>query len=286
MDESTAAGCRDKWLMRERIREAGIPCADVVLMDANTRAEDLISRLGLPLVVKQRAASGGRGTVLVREAEWVPFCLRPGWLAESFVDGVEMSLESWVHGGEILFANPTEYLVPGVANVVPADLRRDTLDAILRLNARALEALGVTRGMTHMELFLTDEGPVFGEIAARPPGGRIMQLVERVHGWDPWEAVIRLEAGEGVAPPGPARCVAGVWFLHPGPGRVRAIHGLQEVHDMPGLDVTLRVGPGDTVTPRLGTGQSVGCLEVEGPTHADVSLHLRAAAAALHIELE
>ena len=38
-----------------------------------------------------------------------------------------------------------------------------------------------------MEVFLGEEGPVFGEIAARPPGGYLMDLIPRAYGFDPWE---------------------------------------------------------------------------------------------------
>jgi len=50
---------------------------------------------------------GGRELCVARTAGEVASAFRPGLLAEAFVDGVEMSVESLLAGGELLFRNPT-----------------------------------------------------------------------------------------------------------------------------------------------------------------------------------
>ena len=60
--------------------------------------------------------------------------------------------------------------------------QRHLKSKILKINDEVIKKFGVDRGMTHAEFYLTDHGPVFGEIAIRPPGGYYMELIEKVYG--------------------------------------------------------------------------------------------------------
>lgn len=293
IDPATAERVRDKARMKARARERGVPCTDWHVLDATTSAEALVEALGLPLVVKHRGGAGSRGLVVARTPEDVSEALadippeaRDALMAERFVQGVEMSVESFVLDGRILFTNPTEYYLPAHANIAPAHLEDAVEREVLDVNARAIDALGPLRGMTHLELFLTDRGPVFGELAVRPPGGRIMRLLRRAYGFDPWEAAIRLELGEAPDLPSEARGVAGAWMLHPGPGLVGSVRGLAAARRIRGVcKLVCRVRKGDRIEPRLSTGADVGWIEVRGPSRKAVAKRLQAAHDAIRIEL-
>ncbi|PAP77927.1 ATP-grasp domain-containing protein [Rubrivirga marina] len=279
--------CSDKRAMKRAARAAGIPCADVVEAEDGLRGDEIVERLGLPLVLKSAVGSGSRGTVVVRDAAEVPPALPPGWMAESFVDGVEMSVESFVVDGEAVWISPTQYLEPAWSSLVPAPLPASDREAALGLAEAARVALGVTRGMTHAELFLTPSGPVFGELAARPPGGHLMPLIHHAYGADPWEAVLRLACGEAPGMPAEPSRAAAVRLFHPGPGTVVAAEGADAAQAMPGVEVcSLRVGPGDAVGTREGTGQEVGHVLVTAETAAEAEARLAAAVDAIRVEVD
>ncbi|WP_420454956.1 ATP-grasp domain-containing protein [Rubrivirga sp.] len=281
-----AVRCSDKRAMKRAARAAGLACADVVEADDGLTGAEVVERLGLPLVLKTAVGSGGRGTRIVVDPADVPGRLAPGEMAESFVDGVEMSVETFVIDGETVFANPTAYLAPGWASLVPAPLAPDVRDAVLAHAEAARRALGVTSGMTHLEAFLTPDGPVFGELAARPPGGHLMPLLGLAYGVDPWEAVLRVALGETPELPTRADRVAAARILHPGPGTVRAVEGVEAARAMPGVEaVSVRVRAGVEVGPREGTGQEAGHVIVTGATAAQAEARLAAAAAAVRIEV-
>jgi len=287
MDVATALRCHDKVAMKEAVRAAGVACTDWVAVEEGTDADAVRTRLGLPLVVKERRLSGSRGMTLACDAAAARAALRPGMIAERFVEGTEMSLEVFVADGRVLFTNPTEYLVLAFANVAPAGIDAATRAAVEDLARRAVAALGFRRGMAHVELFLTAAGPVFGEMAARPPGGRIMRLLKGVYGFDPWEALLRLELGETPRLPPDPRRFAGVWMLHPGAGRVRSVTGLEAARTVPGVrQVVCRARPGADLAARAGTGQDVGWLEARGPTREAVVTALQQAHALVRIDLE
>jgi biotin carboxylase len=247
----------------------------------------LIRQLGLPLVLKPLDSSGSRGSVVARSQEDLAAHLVPGMVAETYVHGLEMSVEAFVFQGRVLFTNLTEYLLPLWANLVPATLCEHTRAEVLELNRAVIEALGIRQGMTHLELFLTPSGPVFSEIAIRPPGGYLMDLIRRSYGFDPWQTALDLEMGIETSLPERASTVSGMWLLHPGRGTVRHISGKRNCRQIPGIrEVSCRVRVGDVLTPRLGSGESSAYFIAEGSTRSDVVRALDQARKTLLIELE
>ncbi len=283
----TSAGwCRDKFAMKRRIRGCGVRCADFARVNHRTTAGSLVARLGLPMVLKPVASSGARGTTTAHQFEEVRRALQPGSLAESYVHGLEMSVESFVSDGRIVFTNPTEYLLPLWANVVPATLSAEQYAAVEALNRSVIHALAIRQGMTHLELFLTADGPVFSEIALRPPGGYLMDLIGRAYDFDAWEALLRLELRQTVQWPARVRRHAGVWLLHPGGGTVSKVRGLRAARATHGIEVVhCRVNPGDTLQRREGSGECVAHLVASGATRQEVVTSLQVARRSLVIEL-
>jgi biotin carboxylase len=296
-DPGIALRCADKVEMKRAMDAAGLPVAPWREVRQDSSARELVGALGLPIVLKPRRDSGGRGQCkLLDEASLAAALARHvagggfeegyGWLAEGWLDGVEMSIESFVHAGRPSFQSPTEYFVPRHANIVPAQLTGEEWRALSAFNTRALSALQVERGITHLELFLTAAGPVFGELAIRPPGGRLMTLLRRAWGFDPWEAMLRLELGEGYPFPLAPERTAGVFVLHPGSGRVTNIRGLEEARALPHVRrIALKVAQGHSITERMGTGQDIGSIHAEGPDRDAVAAALSAARERLEIGL-
>jgi len=293
----TALACADKVAMKRAMNAAGVPVAPWCEVGPGTSAEALVAALGLPVLLKPRRDSGGRGQRRLTDSEAVAGALdalagagahanRDGWLAEGWLDGVEMSIEAFVLDGRPVFWNLTEYYVPRHANILPARLAGEQRQALCDFAARALAAAGVERGLAHLELFRTARGPVFGELALRPPGGRLMKLLARAWDFDPWEALLRLELGEPVRFPSVPRRTAGAWLLHPGAGTVRAVRGLAQARALPHVRrIALKVKPGDTIPERVAAGQDVGAVYAEGPDRDSVAAALSAARALIEIEL-
>lgn len=279
----SARRCSDKRAMKRAARAAGLRCAEVVEAEEGLSASEIVERLGLPVVLKAAVSSGGRGTEIIHDAAEIPDRLPPGWMAESFVDGVEMSVETICLDDQPLLINPTQYVVPAWSSLVPAPLAdRESVEAFAEAARRAL---GVRSGIAHLEVFLTSDGPVFGELAARPPGGHLMRLMELAYGIDPWHALFQVELGERPAMPESARQTAAVRILHPGPGRIH-VADTGGACGLPGVqEVSIRVCPGDPLGVREGTGQEAGHVIVTGATPKEAEARLAAAVSAVRIEV-
>jgi hypothetical protein len=150
---------------------------------------------------------------------------------------------------------------------------------------RALEALGMTTGLSHMEWFRRPDGSVaISEVAARPPGARFVNLISWAHDFDlfkAWaEAVVY-----GRFTPRPRRFAAGAAFLRgQGKGRVKAVRGLEEVsRELSSLVVEARM-PREAQLP-TGGYEGEGYVIVRHPETAVVKDALKKIVTRVRVEL-
>lgn len=252
----------NKLIMKNHARDCNIPITRYQIIDESTKGEDLEASLGLPLVIKPVDGSGAQGVKVARTLGEVKAAMKTGLLAEAFVNGNELSVETFVHDGKPLFHNLTEYLHQWKKSVVPAQLTSEIKTKVLQINDAVIEKFAVDRGVTHAEFYLTDKGPVFGEIAIRPPGGYYMDLIDRVYGFNSWQTYIKLSCGDLVDIPSQARGCAAVYMIHPGAGRIKTIHGIEavkkNVEDI--FEFSIRRGPGDEILTHENTSNEIGHL--------------------------
>src|SRR5437899_3209478 len=112
----------------------------------------------------------------------------PHVIVEEFVDGEEFTYDTICAGGRVLFENicwyrPRPLLTKLHEWISPVTVALRALDAPdlqagRALGAAAVKALGFRDGFTHMEGYRKASGEaVFGEIGARPPGGRMVDVM-------------------------------------------------------------------------------------------------------------
>ncbi len=283
---AAAIACTDKLEMKRRIRAAGLHCADFCAAEDELHRQDLIERLGMPMIIKQRLGSGGRGTRLVTRESDVPERLEPGSMAERIVSGKEMSIESFLMDGKVLFSNISDYFEPAWANIVPGELAERRRSEVESMNARALGALSLEHDVTHVEFFVQEKRVVFGEVAARPPGGHLMDLIGLAWGFDAWQASIRIALGDAPSFPRRTSRYAGVRILHPGRGVVDAIEGVSELSALPAVrQISLSGFPGRRYASRTGVGEEAGHVIVCDPELGTVKQALRKAARVLRFRM-
>ncbi len=257
--------CHDKLLMKTFLKAHGIPLNPYLWgprLDANT----IWQTLGSKIVCKDRSESGGRSIrIYTNKTDLQAELAKKQRLFERFNPNPEYSVESFIQDGKIGFTNITQYYLRQHINLLPAVLPSSALATILALNEQVIRLLGLQRGMTHMELYLGPEGPVFGEIAIRPPGGYIMELLDLAYGISAWQCYLDIELGRRCAFPSQSLQAAAVHVLHPGRGIVRAIAGWPAVRRHPSVQrAKLKVAVGDSIKLRVGVGEDVGFVVQTG----------------------
>jgi hypothetical protein len=184
---------RDKEAMKQVLDGAGIRTPHHYRARSSAEVWSALEKVGYPAIIKPIAGAGSESTYRVNqptEAEAVIPLLTsvPEVSVEEFVDADEFTFDTICAGGRILFYNICWYRprpLIGKNNewvsqqtVVLRDPDAPHLAVGMEMGVRVIEAMGFQDGFTHMEWYLTPSGEaVFGEIGARPPGGRTVDAM-------------------------------------------------------------------------------------------------------------
>ncbi len=247
MDAATAANVRDKARMKVVLGAAGVPCARHQLVSGAAEALSFAEAVGFPLVAKPPAGAGAQATYRLDDVgalrAWLgavpPRADAPG-LLEEFLVGEEHTFDSVTTGGTTVWSSVADYLPPPLevlrtpwiqwTVLLPRELDGPRHGGIGEVGPAALRALGVRDGLTHMEWFRRPDGSVaVSEVGARPPGAQLSSMLGYVHDVDFYRMWTELVILDRFSPP-ERRYAAGCAYLRgQGRGRVRAVHGVEEV---------------------------------------------------------
>src|SRR5262245_47568222 len=254
-----ARNFRDKSRMKNVLRAAGVPCARHRLCGDASQCRAFVAEIGYPLVVKPPAGAGARNTFRVENAaqleEWLAASApRPGQeaLVEEFIIGQEHSFDSVTIHGHTLWSSisrydptPLEVLRhPWIqwCVVLPRDVSGPEFAAIHTMGPRALQALGMTTGITHMEWFRRANGDIaISEVAARLPGAQFPTLISYAHDLDLYRAWARIVVLDEFEPARRQYAVGAAYLRGQGRGRIAAVHGLDAARDVAPLVVEAKL---------------------------------------------
>ena len=278
----------DKLKMKDFAFKCDIPITKYKMIETETTAEELASYLKYPVVVKPIDSSGARDVKIAKNLEDLKEYMHPGLLAESFVEGTEVSIETFIQDGKPVFHNITDYLHQWRKSSIPAQLEGELKKKLLVLNDKIIEEFGVDRGMTHAEFYLTKDGPVFGEIAIRPPGGYYMELITKVYGFDSWKLYIDLCCGKKVDLHAKEEGAAAVYMIHPGHGKISSIEGVEEVKErVKGIfEFSIRKEVGDVIAEHESTSNEMGHILFWAPNEKQLKVDLEYIEKTLKFNLE
>jgi biotin carboxylase len=245
MSVDTVRGFRDKELMKERVRAAGlrVPRSRRVRTETETRAA--AEEIGYPLILKPIAGAGSADTYRVTSnAELDETLLKmrgiPEASCEEYVVGEEFTYDTVCINGRPAYENVAAYLpkpiemrsIEWISPVIITvrDIEQPKVAPGIALGRNVLRALDMGTGFTHMEWFLTPKGEaVFGEIACRPGGAHLVDQMNYTSDIDlfrEWARVTCWNSFEAVAP---RKYNAGVIFKRAmGQGRITRIEGLRD----------------------------------------------------------
>ena len=247
---------RDKERMKQVLDAAGVRTPRHASTGTVAGVWEAAERIGFPIIVKPIAGAGSADTYRVDSAEQLAEVLPslahvPEVSVEEFVDGEEFTFDTICADGEILFESVMwyrprplqmrlhEWVSP--VSIVLRDLSVPDLAGGREMGRQVLDALGFRSGFTHMEWYRTAAGEaVFGEIGARPPGARVVDLMNYACAGDTYagwaEAVLEGRLRQPLA----QRYNAGSIFKRArGGGRISGVSGLDALRAAYGQDVVL-----------------------------------------------
>ncbi|MET0188825.1 MAG: ATP-grasp domain-containing protein [Pseudonocardia sediminis] len=268
---------RDKRVMRERLRAAGLNSPRFVALDG---PQDWRRATGVacPVVVKPSDGLSSAGVTRVDDPATLEAVVAevwrvsgavvdrrsgsPGLVVEEFLDGPELAVESLAHDGDVRVLSigyKGEPVGPHFEEGLyeaPARLPSEVRDAVEREVVAAHAALGLRDGPAHTELRLRGGTvPYVLELGARIGGSGVSHhVVEAVTGIDFAADALRIAIGrapECFASPVTVRGAGGNYIVPcGGQGRIVALDGLDDVAAAPEVTHLVQMlFPGDVVRP-------------------------------------
>ncbi|MCB1035652.1 MAG: ATP-grasp domain-containing protein [Acidobacteria bacterium] len=237
---------RDKEAMKQALDRAGVRTPRHSRCRTAKECREAAERIGYPLIIKPIAGAGSADTYRLESAAELEAVLPkithvPEVSVEEFIDAREYTFDTICAGGEIQFMNMAWYrpnpligrsiqwISPQTVNL--KDIRKPELAPGRKLGQKVLEALGFETGFTHMEWFLKEDGEaVFGEIGARPPGARSVDLMNYTCDTDVYVGWAQAVCFGRMTEPTERIYNAAVIFKRAqGEGRIRHVQGLERI---------------------------------------------------------
>jgi biotin carboxylase len=217
LPERDAKAVRDKGLMREKLRAAGLAVPEVERYAGDLAS--IVRRLGLPVVIKPVRGFSSMNVVKLERTEdvvdaeasirgWLAGMnplLGDGFLIEQYIEGPEFSVESAVERGphpRVRHSHVTdkakgpEPFFEEIGQCVPAAIGAGLRERLLAVAEAGIRALGIESSIAHTELRVSPSlGPVIMEIGARLAGDGIPLLARHATGVDLVRAAAELALG-------------------------------------------------------------------------------------------
>lgn len=203
---------RDKRLMKELVRGAGVPTAEYRSLPDPTDAaavSRIAGELTAPLIVKPASGYGATTTEKVDDAADLG-AIATGLtfdvtqrsrqlIVEEYVTGEELCVDAIWSGDKALTFVVHKYLRPRMtvldnhldgSMILPPEDHPELYERLREMHTRLNPALGIDSGPTHLEVFERPDGELlFSEIASRPGGGWIQRMIGAYHGHATWSLV-------------------------------------------------------------------------------------------------
>lgn len=274
----TAEWSTDKFQMKQRFIEGGVPCAQGRLIHSAEEAKGLY----FPVICKPRDNSGSRGVKLCGDLQELQECIDEALqyskletvLVEEFIEGREFSIESLHYDGKTEVIQFTEkqttefpYNVE-LGHKQPANLTEEQKNSIREIIVKIGAALKFENCPSHTELKVNERGIFVIETSPRLGGDFITSTLTPLStGINLEDQLLHIALGEKVdTTTGKVEKASGVCFFSYPEGEVISISDkIAEVSSWPMIsNFELKLKVGDIVAPITSSLNRYGQFIVRG----------------------
>ncbi len=245
MSVDTTLGFRDKQLMKERVKAAGLRVPHSFRVRSPDESWAAAEKIGYPLIWKPIDGAGSADTYRCDSPKDLERALKKSRhireaSVEEFIDGEEFTYDTVCVQGRPMFENVAQYLPrPLIARteewispviITVRDLYQPYLRDGIELGRGVLKALNMGSGFTHMEWYKTAKGEVvFGEIGCRPGGAHLVDQMNHTCDIDLFREWARASVWHSFEAPTVRKYNAAIVFKRAlGEGRITRITGLED----------------------------------------------------------
>ncbi len=245
MSVDAVRGFRDKQVMKDRVRAAGLRVPRARRVRTEREVYAAAEEIGYPLVLKPIAGAGSADTYRITSQKQLDEILPkmrgvPEASCEEYIEGEEFTFDTVSIGGKPAYENCAAYLPKPLEArseewispviITVRDMQQAKLQKGITLGRNVLAALGMGDGFTHMEWFLTSKGEaVFGEIGCRPGGAHLVDQMNHTSDIDLFREWARAVCHRRFDAPTTRKYNVGIVFKRAlGQGRIARIEGVEQ----------------------------------------------------------
>lgn len=280
----TAQWSTDKYQMKQRFIEGGVPCAQGRLIHNAAEVKDLF----FPVICKPRDNSGSRGVKLCRDVNELQECIDEALdnskldtvLVEEFIEGREFSIESLHYEGKsdvIQFTEKRTTEFPynvELGHKQPANLTDDERQQIRNIISKIAACMNFENCPSHTELKVNDRGVFVIETSPRLGGDYITSMLTPLStGINLEDQLLHIALGEKVdTVTGRVDKASAVCFFSLPEGEVTAINPrINEIASWPNIhSFELKLHVGDKVNQITSSLNRYGQFIVTGNSRAEI----------------
>ncbi len=298
----TAVKATDKYDMIKAFKANDVPSPWFFVADTLEELKIHEPDVTFPCIIKPTDNAGSHGVAkvhsfqeLLDNYEYAHSCSRHGKvIVEEYLDGPEVSVEVMVLDGRVNILQITDKITTEAPHFVelghtqPSRLPMATQEAIRNVTVAACHAIGIDKGPAHVEMKVTQRGPVMIELGARMGGDNITtHLVPLSTGIDMVGSTIKVALGEKPDIEPTLHCGSAIRYFQVPFGTIRSIEGVEEAMKAPGVkQITFTKGVGEESTPIHCSNDRIGFVIAQGATAEEAVKACEEAMKRVVIEIE
>ncbi len=253
IDPQAALDASDKYRMRTVLQKADVNVPEFQLVNDVAAAGKIFKSLGADVVIKPPRNMGARGISRVKNIEEISeaFLLAQKYskdgqvLIERYISGPELSIDALIYQGEIYISGVADRIIEyppyfvETGHIMPSSLPVDFQDRGIAEFIKAIRALKIDLGAAKGDIKTGPDQAWVGEVAARLSGGfmsswtyplssgvdLIGNALAIAVGMEPYDLRRKFEK------------VSVERAIIAPPGELNSIHGLDEAHAVPGIEM-------------------------------------------------
>jgi biotin carboxylase len=296
--KQTAYWCTNKYEMKKRFREKGVPIPWFEEINDFLHLKKIIKEKGFPLVIKPVDRSGARGVFRLTEKDDIEklynislsYSFSQRVMIEEYLEGLQISTESIIYEGKVYtpgFADRNYELLEKMAPYIienggwmPSVLSEEKKRPVLELLEKAVSALKIENSVMKGDIVLTKEGPKIIEVAGRLSGGDFSAgLIPLSIGVNIVETMIDISVGNKpkLEKLKPNKCVhvANRYFFSK-TGTLKRIEGIENIRKYNWLNkIEFYHDLGDKVKKTEHHGERLGCFVVTAKTRDELEKRIQ-----------
>ena len=298
----TALKATDKYDMIKAFKEHNVPSPWFFVVDSLEELKSHVADMRFPCIIKPTDNAGSHGVAkvnciqeLLDSYEYAHSCSRHGKvIVEEYLDGPEVSVEVMVVNGDVNILQITDKITTEAPHFVemghtqPSQLSQEICDAICSVTTAACKAVGIDKGPAHVEMKVTERGPVMIELGARMGGDNITtHLVPLSTGIDMVKATIKVALGEEPDIKPMLSFGSAIRYFDVPFGTIKSVENVEVVKQIPGVkQLTFTKEVGAVSNPIHCSNDRVGFVIAQGKSAAEAVAACEKAMKTIKITIE